>query len=512
MHGKFFRFALACLLVPTQALAAFSYQDVVTKAKELAEKTYKAPEPVPKFMRELGFHDYQNIRFNPDKSLWRESNPNFQVMFLPPGLFYTHPVTVNVVDAQGVKEAEFRKNYFTFADPELEKRVPPDLGFAGFKLTYPFHKPDVHNQFLVFAGASYFRGVGKENAWGISGRGIAVDTGLPSGEEFPSFVEFWLLRPSPKDSSMTFYGLLDGKSLTGAYKFVVTPGEATELKVSATLFPRRSVELLGIAPLTSMFFYGENTSRPQGEWRAEVHDSDGLLIHDGQTSEWLWRPLINPRSLQMDYFHTENVRGFGLIQRDPNFSHYQDLGARYEQRPSAWVEPQGDWGKGHVVLVQLPTPDETNDNIVAFWRPSAPVKPNEAMTYSYRVQFGGPGIAKETMGKAMNTFIGDGDRIGGGDVPGSYRIIVDFAGGPMDKLSRRAAVVGSVTPLEGTELVEQFVEYNEPQKVWRLSILAKPAADRPLSLRAFLSEGERALTETWTYRLPPDNDILPKGK
>ena len=311
---------------------------------------------------------------------------------------------------------------------------------------------------------------------------------------------------------MTFYGLLDGKSLTGAYKFVVTPGEATELKVSATLFPRRNVELLGVAPLTSMFFYGENTSRPQGEWREEVHDSDGLLIHDGQTAEWLWRPLINPRSLQMDYFHTENVRGFGLIQRDPKFSYYHDLGARYEQRPCAWVQPQGDWGKGHVVLVQLPTPDETNDNIVAFWRPSSPVKPNEAMTYSYRVQFGGPGIASETMGKAIDTFVGDGDRIGGGDVPGSYRIIVDFDGGPLDKVSKRAAVVGSVTPLEGTELIEQFVEYNAPEDVWRLSILAKPAADRPLSLRAFLTEGERALTETWTYRLPPDNDILPKGK
>src|SRR5690554_206065 len=512
MRGIFLGFALGVALLPLCALANFTFQNVIDLAKERAANPYQPPPEIPKFMRELGFHDYQNIRFDPAKSLWRDNNSQFNVMFLSPGLFYGHPVAMNVIDAQGIHPVPYQKSYFRFEDPELEKRVPPDLGFAGFKLTFPFFEPDIANQFLVFAGASYFRGVGKHNAWGISARGVAINTGLPSGEEFPSFVEFWLERPRPEAKSVTFYGLLDGKSLSGAYRFVVTPGEQTSMQVRAVLFPRGPVALLGVAPLTSMFYYGENTSRPVGEWRGEVHDSDGLLIRDGASAEWLWRPLLNPTNLQMDYFHTENLRGFGLLQRDSHFTHYQDLGARYELRPSAWVEPLGDWGKGQVVLVQLPTPNETNDNVVAFWTPAAKIDKPGQMLFDYRIRFGGPDLVQEPLGRSLNTFVGDGNRVGGGNEEGAYRLIVDFAGGPLQEVSAEAPVVGKVTALEGGELIEQFVEYNEPLQAWRLSILARPAKGRPLSLRAFLSEGERTLTETWTYRLPPENDILPEAK
>lgn len=512
MRGIYLGLVLTAALFPLCAQAGFSFQNVIDQARERAAKPYQPPPEIPRFMRELSFHDYQSIRFDPEKSLWREGGVRFNVMFLSPGLFYGHPVVMNVVDGQGVNRVEYQKSYFRFEDPELEKRVPPDLGFAGFKLTFPFFEPNVPNQFLVFAGASYFRGVGKHNAWGISARGIAVNTGLPSGEEFPSFVEFWLVHPQPEAKSVTFYGLLDGKSLTGAYRFVVTPGEQTDLQVRAVLFPRGPVELMGVAPLTSMFYYGENTGRPAGEWRTEVHDSDGLLIHDGASSEWLWRPLLNPRHLQMDYFHTENLRGFGLMQRDAHFTHYQDLGARYELRPSVWVEPQGNWGKGRVVLVQLPTPNETNDNIVAFWTPAAKIQQPGQLLFDYRIRFGGPDLAAEPLGRTINTFVGDGNRVGGGSEKGAYRLIVDFAGGPLQKLPKDAPVVGNVTMLEQGELIEQFVEYNEPLQSWRLSILARPAKDKPVSLRAFLTEGEGALTETWTYRLPPVNDILPEAE
>lgn len=513
MRRNFLTFALGVTLLPTStvAMAEFTFQNVIDQAKVLAAKPYEAPPSIPKFMQDISFNQYQNIRFNPDKSLWHESKSQFQVMFVSPGLFYTHPVAVNVIDGQDVHPVAYRKDYFTFTDPALEKLVPPDLGFAGFKLTYPFTKPDVQNQFLVFAGASYFRAVGKENAWGASARGIAVNTGLPSGEEFPSFVSYWLVRPLPGDSTMIFYGLLDGKSLSGAYKFTVTPGNTTELKVEAVLFPRRSIDLLGIAPLTSMFFYGDNTGRPAGEWRRQVHDSNGLLIHDGASGEWLWRSLINPPALLMDYFQTENVRGFGLMQRDIQYSDYEDLGARYEQRPSAWVEPSSNWGKGHVVLVQLPSPDETNDNMVAFWTPAGKVSKTTPIHLNYTVSFGGPDIANEPLGKAISTFVGNGNLIGGGNVAGSYRVIIDFDGGPLDQLLPHAAVVGSVTAQEGTEMIEQFVEYNEPLHAWRLSILAKPAKDKPLALRAYLSEGDKTLTETWTYHLPLNNDIIPEG-
>jgi glucans biosynthesis protein len=491
----------------TEYSAAFNYEDVVTIAKQTAAKPYQERELIPSFLRDLSFQEYQNIRFNPDKSLWRDSGSNFQVMLFSPGLYYSQAVDLQIVDAQGMHPLAYDRGLFNFTDPELEKRIPPNLGYAGFQLTFPLHNEKVQSQFLVFAGASYFRGVGKNNAWGLSGRGVAVDTGLPSGEDFPSFTRFWLVRPAAKAKSMTLYGLLDGKSVVGAYQFVVTPGEHMTMVVNATLIPRKDINLLGVAPLTSMFFYGENTARPRGEWRTEVHDSDGLLIHDGSSKEWLWRPLIDPLNLQIDYFKTHNVRGFGLFQRDRNFPSYQDLEAHYQQRPSMWVTPQGEWGNGHVVLVQLPTTTETNDNIVAFWTPAEPVKQHVPIRLNYNVSVGDAMPTAQPVAHVLNTFVGDGNIIGGGNTPGAYRVVVDFAGVQLDKLARDAAVIGEVTGLEGTAIIEQYVQYNSELKAWRLSILARPAEDSPLSLRGFLKLGDQALSETWTYKLPFVNDI-----
>jgi periplasmic glucans biosynthesis protein len=503
---------LGASLAPFDPAGAFGFEDVVARAQALAGQGYEAPEPIPRFLREIDYDAYQDIRFDEEKSLWRESGSRLQAMLFPPGLFYTHPVEIHVVDAGGVHLVPYQKELFQFADPELERRVPPDLGYAGFKLTYPLAGKGEQNQFLVFAGASYFRAVGRDNAWGLSGRGIAVNTGLPTGEEFPSFTSFWLVRPSPQANAMRLYALLDGRSLTGAYQFDVYPGETTRLEVQAALFAREEIKLPGLAPLTSMFLYGENTPRPSGEWRPEVHDSDGLLIHDGASEEWLWRPLINPRRLEMDFFETGNVRGFGLLQRDARFDSYQDLGARYDLRPSAWVAAQGDWGPGKVVLVQLPTPSETNDNVVAFWTPDQPLAPDSPLRLAYHVHFGGPAVSRHPAGQAVQSFVGDGSIVGGGNVEGAYRVIVDFRGGALERLQPGAAVSGTVTALDGGEVIEHYVEHNAPAGAWRLSILAKPARDRALALRAFLSHEEAAVTETWSYRLPPENDILVGGR
>ena len=215
------------------APAKFSLQDVQSEAKALAAKPYKEQPLIPRFMRELSYTDYQNIRFDPEKSLWQDSHSHFQVMLVPPGLYYSHPVRINVVDGKSIRPLTFNRELFTFSDPELGKRIPPDLGYAGFKLTYPLQGANSQNQFLVFAGASYFRGVGRDNAWGISTRGLAIDTGLPSGEDFPNFTEFWLMRPTPDANEVIVYGLLDSPNVTGAYQFTVMPGTNLLVKVKA---------------------------------------------------------------------------------------------------------------------------------------------------------------------------------------------------------------------------------------------------------------------------------------
>ncbi len=496
-----------CLPLGLQA-ADFSFENVITQARERAEAAYSPPKEVPRFLQELSFDDYQGIRFKPENSLWHESESAFQVMPVPPGLFYRHPVQVHVIDDQGVSPLTFAKNQFSYPNTEVERLVPADLGYAGFKLTFPLKGDDQANQFLVFAGASYFRAVGRDNNFGISGRGLALNTGLPGGEEFPDFVEFWLERPAPDATSMTFYGLLDSPSMSGAYRFVVTPGEHTVLAVESVLFPRQDVELLGVAPLTSMFYYGENSIRPRGEWRPEVHDSDGLLIHDGGSGEWLWRPLRNPATLRMDYFSVQNLRGFGLLQRDTDFRSYQDPEAIYDGRPSAWVETDGNWGPGKVVLVQIPTPDETNDNIVAFWQPGDAVQRGKPLKQRYRVLFGDESVANSRLASARESFVGDGMRVGGGNEEGALRLIVDFAGGPLDALDADAAVIGEVEMQHEGELIEQFVQYLPALKRWRLSMLVRPAADQALALRAHLREGENSLSETWQYEIPAGSDLL----
>ena len=501
-------YLVLCLLPMAVPAAEFGFQEVIDKAQALAQEAWQEPERVPRFLQELSYQDYQGIRFNPEGSAWRGEQTPFNVMLIPPGLYYQHTVGINIIEGGKAEPLAFDKAQFSYPNSEIEKLMPADAGFAGFKLTFPFGAPDVQNQFLVFAGASYYRAVGQSNNFGLSGRGMAVNTGLPSGEEFPEFVEFWLNKPGPKAKSMTFYGLLDSKSLAGAYKFTVTPGAATALKVESVLFPRQTLELAGVAPLTSMFYYGQNTLRPGGEWRPEVHDSDGLLIHDGGTGEWLWRPLNNPAALAMDYFAVQNLKGFGLLQRDTDFRSYMDPEAGYGTRPSAWIEPGEGWDKGHVVLTQLPTPDETNDNIVAFWTPEAKLQAENEYRFAYTAYFGAADLPASPMAQAVDTFLGDGKRIGGGNQHGAVRVIVDFAGGPLADQPEDAPIAAEVTALEDGELLEQYVEYLPELKRWRLSLLLRPAAGRPLSVRAFLREGEATLSETWTYQLAPDSDVL----
>ncbi|WP_304101511.1 glucan biosynthesis protein G [Marinobacter antarcticus] len=503
-------FSFIVLITTSSFAQAFGFEDVTDKAKTLAGEKYQKPAQAPDFLRNLSYSDYQSIRFKPDQSLWRASGSRFQVMMIPQGSFYSNAIKLNVVDGEGVHPLGFDKTQFDYPNPELAKRIPADLGYAGFKLTYPLSDKDEQNQFLVFGGASYFRGVGANQNFGLSGRGIAINTGLPSGEEFPSFTEFWMEHPKADSDVMVVYGLLDGQSLTGAYRFEIQPGKSAKMDVTAQLFFRNDIEQLGQAPLTSMFYYGDNTLRPRGEWRPQVHDSDGLLINDGKTGEWLWRPLVNPAELQLSYHHVQSLSGFGLIQRDRKFDDFQDSEARYDRRPSMWIKPRGNtdeaWGEGQVVLVEIPSRSETNDNIVAFFKPSQAIKAGENRHLEYSVTFGEPDITGQPNGRTVRTFVGNKNANNEGPNK-ALRLIVDFKGGELAELHPDAAVVSQVSGGEGVEVIEHFVEYLAVDDVWRLSILAKPPADKPLTLRGVLSKDDKPVTETWTYLLGPSTDL-----
>ena len=490
-------------LEPTDAAAnnRFSIENVADLARKLAAKPFSPPPPIPEFLRQISYDDYRDIRFDTEQSLWKDTGSNFQVQFIHPGLYYTHSVAINIIDAQGIEELAFSPKLFSYGRNKFTDKIPADLGFAGFRLAYPLNKKNEYNHVIVFAGASYFRAVAKDQVFGLSARGLAIDTGLPSGEEFPTFREFWLERPALQTRAMKVYALLDSQSLAGAYEFVVRPGERTIVEVRARLFERKRVKELGIAPLTSMFLFGEEKPRPPGEWRPEVHDSDGLLMASS-TGEWIWRPLVNPAKLQVNYFELDNPRGFGLLQRDRRFLSYEDLETRHELRPNAWVTPAGNWGKGQVKLVEIPSPKEINDNIVAYWIPGNLPAPGQPFEISYRIHFQSADPLDAASGRVTAT------RLGAGDKEELKRFVLDFEGGKLKSFPANAAIRAAISAGKDGQLVQQNISKNSVTGGWRLAFQVKAPKDKPLHLRAFLYHEKDnlikdTLTETWSYLLQP---------
>jgi glucans biosynthesis protein len=464
---------------------------------------------VPEFLLKLSYDEWREIRFDPEQALWRREKLPFAVQYFHPGLYYDRTVKIHVADSSGIHTVPFSPGMFNYGRNTFKDRVPHDLGFGGFRLHYPINTPDYYDEVAVFLGASYFRAVAKAQNYGMSARGLAVDTALSTGEEFPYFKEFWLLKPAPGANKITVYALLDSASVTGAYSFIIQPGVETTMDVRSFLFFRKKVEKLGIAPMTSMFFYGEAASqRPIDDYRPEIHDSDGLQVATG-SGEWIWRPLRNPKSLQMNSFQAQNPAGFGLVQRDQSFDHYQDLEAHYETRPSLWITPVGNWGEGRVELIQLPTETEINDNIIAQWVPANVPARGEQVSYSYRMNWHFPNENRPPGGRAMAT------RVAKGKTDKFRKFVVDFEGPRLEALTADAGLTAVVTVDGRAKLVEQQLYKNRVTKGWRLvfqvSFEDPTSLDRVMpvtkrvaaELRAFLKMGENAMTETWTYSYQP---------
>ena len=316
---------------------AFDLNDVARQAKSLADKSYEAPKSnLPSQFRDMKFADYQKIQFRQDKTYWGKLRTPFKLEFYPEGMYFDLPVKLNEVTASSVREIKYSPDYFNFSNVQADADSVKNLGFAGFKVLYPLNSKNKQDEITSFLGASYFRVVGAGQVYGLSARGLAIDTALPSGEEFPRFKEFWIERPKPQDKQLVIYALLDSPRATGAYRFVLHPGKETTVDVRSKIYLRDTVGKLGIAPLTSMFLFGANQPSPAMNYRNELHDSDGLSIHNGN-GEWIWRPLNNPKRLAVSSYALENPKGFGLLQRHRDFSHYQDLDDRDDLRPGGWV-------------------------------------------------------------------------------------------------------------------------------------------------------------------------------
>jgi len=506
--------------------APFDLPDVESKARSLAAKPFQdTAGGVPDFLLKVSYDQWREIRFRPEKSQWREEELPFELQFFHPGLFYNKMVIINLVTEDGVRELPFSPDLFSYGENDFQQKVASaKLSFAGFRIHYPLNKPDYKDEVAVFLGASYFRAVGKGIQYGLSARGIALDTALPSGEEFPFFQEYWIVKPNASSKKLTVFALLNSPSCTGAYKFVIIPGPETVIIADCTIFLRKEVAKLGIAPLTSMFLYGETENGMPGDYRPEVHDSDGLLIRTSE-GNYIWRPLANQRRLGVSTFKANNLQGFGLLQRDGVFDHYQDLEARYEMRPSLWIQPIGKWGNGQVELIEIPSEKEINDNIVAFYVPAKkvevgpdgkpiPPKPDaikEPKRFSYIMRW------MKHQGKSVPVAEAVATRFAKGKTDRHKRTIVDFEGALINQLPADTGLSTEIAVGEGARLVEKQLMKNEVTGGWRLAFeIMLDARDdlksafidtsRVVKLSALLKKGDNIpdpLSVNWTYHLQP---------
>ncbi len=470
---------------------AFNQDTVANLARTLAARAFQPPQrQLPAALAKLGYDQYRDFRYRPERALWREQGLPFQAQFFHRGFLFKDRVDIHVVRDGLATPFAFSTDLFNYS-PQPVPQVG-GIGFAGFRLHAPINRADRFDELCSFLGASYFRAVAKGLHYGLSARGLALGTGEPAAEEFPLFKAFWLEQPGRHADAVVVHALLDSPSVAGAFRFRIVPGDETVFDIDMRLYPRVELTHAGIAPLTSMFEFDPSDRVGVDDYRPAVHDSDGLALFNA-AGEQAWRQLQNPPSLQHSGFQDRGPRGFGLMQRKHGYADYQDAEANYQQRPSAWVEPVGDWGDGEVHLVEIPTGDEYHDNIVAFWRPKQSLAAGREHRWRYRLHWcrdhdWNPALAIVT-----------GTRIGAGQPPGTRLVVIDLAGGRLAQLPDDAKPQVDASASQGA--LRNPVAYRNPGSGdWRLSFELDPGAASVLELRARLVDAQGPLSETWLYR------------
>lgn len=490
-------FAQDAPLVPTPppdqppAVPAFTIDNVKATAKKLAESEYVKPTvELPPPFDKLSYDQYRDIRFRRENALWHGDKLDFELQPFPMGWLYDAPVALWIVEGGQPRQLVADGKLFSIGPLIGTGPEAAPFGFSGFRIHGPINRADYFDEYVVFQGASYLRAVGRKQAYGASARGLALNTARPGGEEFPMFRSFWIEKPQSGASEVVVHALLDSPSTTGAYKYVIKPGEATVMDVEATLYPRKVLTHVGIAPLTSMFFHGPADQRPMTDFRPSVHDSEGLAMWNG-TGERLWRPLTNPKTLQVSAFMDKDPKGFGLWQRDRAFASFQDLEARYERRPTVWVEPKGAWGEGYIELIEIPVDDEIHDNIVAYWKPKVNLEPGVEHSHAYRLHWSEHVPASWSGARVAKT------RIGHSKTPETFLFVIDLTGSAVEDV--RDLPVADVSASTG-EVTNVVVQRNPEITGLRVSFELKPDGADLVELRFVLKAQDQAVSESWLYR------------
>ena len=484
----------------------FSFEDLKKRARDMAHTAYVAPQsPSPEILYQIDYDAHGKIRFRTDLALWANGPSEFPVTFFHLGRFFQKPVRMHVIEDGQAREIVYDSDYFDMPADSPARKLPDNSGFAGFRFQEARNgKLDWRkNDWVAFLGASYFRAIGELFQYGLSARGLAVDVAVfGKNEEFPDFTHIYFETPQPGSDTVTVYALLDGPSVAGAYRFVMQRAAAVIMDIDAAVYMRQDVSRLGLAPLTSMYWYSEKSKATAIDWRPEIHDSDGLAMWTG-AGERIWRPLNNPPRIITSAFADENPKGFGLLQRDRNFDHYLD-GVYYDRRPSLWIEPQGTWGRGTIQLVEIPTDDEIHDNIVAMWVPADPVRAGQAIELRYRMHWSAEEPYPTPLARVVATRLGNGGQAGTARPKGVRKFMVEFIGQPLTKLPSGVIPKPVLTASRGefSNILTEAVPNNVPGH-WRTQFDLTVTGTEPVEMRCYLRNGNEVLSETWLYQYHP---------
>ena len=477
-------------------------QSVIDAARVSAEQSYEQDDHgLNSKLKDMDYTTYRSIRFKPQASLWRGNN-DYEIQFFHPGFLYQYPVSVFTIDhTNKPKPVLFNKAMFNYDDKAaaLQGLTDDKSGYAGFRVHYPIKSKQYKDEFAVFLGASYFRLVGKNQVYGISARGLAIDTAIIKGEEFPYFTSFWIVEPS-EGEPITIYARLESPSVAGAYKFVIQPDIDTTVNVESWLFAREDVEKLGLAPFTSMYLYGENSQKHHDDYRPEVHDSDGVLMVTHAREE-IWRPLTNPKRLQVTSLSDVKPKGFGMLQRDGEWSNYLDAEANYHLRPGLWVTPKVGFGKGKLEIVEIPTKSEVHDNIVAFWVPEKSFMAGESLYFSYDLKTVEQNPFVSELASVVRTRQGNaflpGEEVKNESLLTTRQFSIDFAAPLVSDFDRKnmKLVVQSVNG----DISEQRLYRVANGQEWRASFFVTPKEQKTVDMRVFIEKGGIRVSEVWNY-------------
>lgn len=481
-------------------------QSIIDAARTSATESYEQDDHgLNSKLKEIDYTTYRSIRFKPEQSLWHGEN-DYELQFFHPGFLYEYPVTIHTIGESNKPERlAFNSDMFNYdgSASGLAGLTDEKSGFAGFRVHYPIKNEEYKDEFAVFLGASYFRLVGKNQVYGISARGLAIDTALAKGEEFPHFTEFWIIEPS-KGKPITIYARLESPSVAGAYKFVIQPDVDTSVKVESWLFARDDVNKLGIAPFTSMFLYGENTEKRHDDYRPEVHDSDGVLMVT-HADEEIWRPLTNPARLQVTSLSDANPKGFGMLQRDGKWDNYLDAEANYHLRPGLWVTPEAGFEKGRLEVVEIPTKSEIHDNIVAFWTPEKPFKAGESLYFAYELKTVEQNPFVSELASVVRTRQGKavlpGDEFKDDALSTTRQFSVDFSA-PTDTAFDNKSMKLVVQGTNGTISQQRLYPVADGQE-WRATFFVKPKEKQTVDMRAYIEKDGKRVSEVWNYVYQP---------